>query len=89
MPQLVLACWLDTLEFANRVEWLGIGVNGSRNAAPSVEGRELSEALLKVVVGGSEAARMKQKAKDLADISGRAGGRKKACERILQILEST
>lgn len=89
MPQVVLPCWLDTLEFANRVEWLGIGVYGSRSATPSVEGQELSQALMKVLGNGIEAARIKQKAKKLADISGKVGGRKKAFEKIVEILESS
>ena len=89
MPQVVLPCWLDTLEFANRVEWLGIGVYGSRSATPSVEGQELSQALMKVLGDGIEAAQIKQQAKELADISGKVGGRKKAFEKIIEILKSS
>ena len=87
MPQVVLPCWLDTLEFANRVEWLGVGVYGSRSATPSVEGQELSQALMKVLGDGIEAAQMKQRAKELAYISGKVGGRKKAFEKIVEILK--
>ncbi|KAI9744296.1 MAG: hypothetical protein M1818_002448 [Claussenomyces sp. TS43310] len=87
VPHVVLPCWLDTLEFANRVEWLGIGVYGSRSATPSVEGHELSHALMKVLGGGIEAAQMKRKARELAHVSGKVGGRKKASRKILEILE--
>ena len=89
MPQVVLPCWLDTLEFANRVEWLGIGVYGSRSAAPSVESQELSQALLKVLGDGVEAVQLKQRAKELAEISGKVGGRKKAFDKIIEILEGS
>jgi UDP:flavonoid glycosyltransferase YjiC (YdhE family) len=89
VPQVILPCWLDTLEFANRVEWLGIGVYGSRSATPGVEGQELSQALIKVVGSGIEAAQMKQKAKELATISGHVGGRKKAFKKIIEILENS
>ena len=89
MPQVILPCWLDTLEFANRVEWLGIGVYGSRTAAPSIEKQEFSQALTKVLGDGIEATQMKQKAKELADISGKVGGRKKAFKKITEILEGS
>lgn len=89
VPQVILPCWLDTLDFANRVEWLGIGVYGSRSAAPSVEARELSQALFKVLGHTPEASRMKEKARELVAISARPGGRKKACKKIIEFLEST
>jgi UDP:flavonoid glycosyltransferase YjiC (YdhE family) len=89
VPQVVIPCWLDTLEFANRVEWLGIGVYGSRSATPSVEGQELSQALLKVLGDGVEATQTKEKAKQLAAVSGKVGGRKAAFDKIIEILESS
>ncbi len=89
VPQIILPCWLDTLDFANRVEWLGVGVWGSRTAAPSVEAEELSKALLKVLGPSTEASRMKEKARELATTSARPGGRKKACEKLIEILESS
>ncbi|KAK0120064.1 hypothetical protein ONS95_011477 [Cadophora gregata] len=89
VPQIVLPCWLDTLDFANRVEWLGIGVYGSRNTAPNVEGLELSRAFLKVLDDSNEASQMASRARELADISGKVGGRKRACEKIVELLESS
>jgi UDP:flavonoid glycosyltransferase YjiC (YdhE family) len=88
VPQIVLPCWLDTLEFANRVEYLGIGVYGSRTAAPRVDAWELSRALIKVLGDSDEAIMMNQKAKKLAVICGKVGGRVKACEKIIEILET-
>jgi UDP:flavonoid glycosyltransferase YjiC (YdhE family) len=85
----IVPCWLDTLDFGNRVEWLGIGVHGSRRSAPSVESRELSRALLKVLGDTTEALRMKQKARELARITGNIGGRKKACDKIVELLEQS
>lgn len=49
VPQVVLPQWLDTYDCATRVEWLGIGVNGSRKAAPGIESKEFSKALLHVL----------------------------------------
>lgn len=87
VPQVVLPCWLDTLDFANKVEWLGIGVYGSRKAAPGVEATEFSRALLRILDDGEEASRMSVKAKELAVIAGKVGGRKKASEKIIELLE--
>jgi hypothetical protein len=87
VPQIILPCWLDTFEFANRVEYLGIGIYRSRTAAPRVEAGEVSRALMRVLGDGEEALSMMQKAKQLAEISGRVGGRVKACEKIVELLE--
>jgi len=89
VPQVVVPCWLDTIDFANRVEWLGIGVHGSRRAAPSVKSEELSSALLRVLGDTPNANRMKEKARELAEITGRIGGRSKACEKIIELLEKS
>ena len=89
MPQVVLPCWLDTFDFANRAEYLGIGVYGSRNSAPRVNSVELSSALMRVMGNGEEATRLKAKAKDLAVVAGKIGGRVKACEKIIEILETS
>lgn len=83
----MLPCWLDTFEFANRVEYLGIGIYGSRSSAPRVEAGELSRALMRVLSGGEESVRMKAKAAELMEISGRVGGRVKAYEKIVEFLE--
>lgn len=44
-PQVVLPQWLDTYDCATRVEWLGIGVHGSRKTAPGIDAEELSQAM--------------------------------------------
>jgi UDP:flavonoid glycosyltransferase YjiC (YdhE family) len=87
IPQIILPCWFDTFEFANRVEWLGIGIYGSRTAAPRVDAWELSRALIRVLGDGDEAVQMNQRARELAALCGRYGGRLKACEKIIEILE--
>jgi hypothetical protein len=38
---------------------------------------------------GEEATRLKAKAKELAETAGKLGGRVKACERIIEILETS
>ena len=57
---------------------------GNRTAAPRAEAAEFSEALMKVVGGGEEARSMVRKAQELAAICDKAGGRKIACQKILE-----
>jgi UDP:flavonoid glycosyltransferase YjiC (YdhE family) len=80
---------MDTFDFANRVEYLGIGVYGSRNTSPRVEAVELSKALMRVMGHGKEASLMKTKARKLAEIIGQVGGRVRACDKIVEILEAS
>lgn len=42
---------------------------------------------MRVLDDGEEASRMKKKATQLAEISGRVGGRVKACEKIVELLD--
>ncbi|KAJ5520442.1 UDP-glucuronosyl/UDP-glucosyltransferase [Penicillium fimorum] len=49
VPQVVLPQWFDTYDCPSRVEWLGIGLHGSRNVAPKINGSVLSSALLRVL----------------------------------------
>jgi len=42
--------------------------------------------LLRVLGDGPEARRITEKARYLAEVTGKYGGRKKACEKIVQLL---
>ncbi|OJI99004.1 hypothetical protein ASPVEDRAFT_97195, partial [Aspergillus versicolor CBS 583.65] len=49
VAQVVCPVWLDTYDFAARVEFLGVGVRGNAVAAPGVEGGELGRAICLVM----------------------------------------
>ncbi|KAI9641699.1 hypothetical protein NHQ30_009555 [Ciborinia camelliae] len=66
IPQVVLPMWIDLYDFAVRVEYLGVGLWGSRKAAPNWTARELSSALLQVVGDGEEAVSMRKKALEIS-----------------------
>jgi UDP:flavonoid glycosyltransferase YjiC (YdhE family) len=85
VPQIVLPVWIDTYDFATRVEYLQIGVWGSRNAAPRVEAEELGIALVKVIDSDSSAA-MAAKAKAIAPT--KREGREVATEKIIELLNA-
>ncbi|KAF7541495.1 hypothetical protein G7054_g581 [Neopestalotiopsis clavispora] len=89
VPQIVLAMWYDTFDYATRVEYLGIGVYGNRHkghscvidnenyVAPNlIDGEEFGAALLKTIgreKGDADA--MRQKAKQLGEVCRKSGGR--------------
>lgn len=89
VPQVVLAMWYDTFDYATRVEYLGIGVYGNRHkghscvidnenyVAPNlIDGEEFGAALLKTIgreKGDADA--MRQKTKQLGEVCRKSGGR--------------
>ncbi|KAI9713657.1 MAG: hypothetical protein M1812_006629 [Candelaria pacifica] len=86
VPQIILPMWLDLYDFAERAEYLGVGLMGNRRAAPTVDPVELSDVLLTVVgqEGKEETSiAMRDRAKVLAKIAQQKGGRGLACEAIL------
>lgn len=87
VPQIILPVWIDTYDFATRVEFLGVGTWGSHTAAPRVEASELGRALVKVV-DSSESAGMRQKAKAISEPLRKVEGRVVACEKMIEILQS-
>ncbi|KNG84909.1 diacylglycerol acyltransferase family [Aspergillus nomiae NRRL 13137] len=81
VPHVVLPAWQDCYENAARAEWLGIGVYGNKTQAPNINGRELSNALLKVMSDCS----YKEKALDLAKLCQKKEGRVAGAEKIVEL----
>lgn len=77
--------WADTYDYANLVEWLGIGAWANRETAPFTNGKELGEKLLTVCGEGKEAAAMKEKAKQLSEIYHQSPGRETAAREIARL----
>ncbi|KAM7216740.1 Glycosyltransferase sdnJ [Rhypophila decipiens] len=96
IPQIVLAMWYDTFDYATRVEYLGIGAYGNREkgrscvvdndnyVAPNlVDGEEFGAALLRVVGQNKEdleAEAIKKKAAELGEVCRRSGGRVRSAD---------
>ena len=68
VPQILLPMWADCYEFANRVEWLGIGVWASKAAPLNWTKEDLSSAFLRVLGNNEEAESMRMKARQLGKI---------------------
>lgn len=83
VPHVVCPVWLDTYDFATRVEHLGIGLWANRGRAPDVDGASLGRAL-EEVIGGAGAEERRTKARKLAKIVGGVdAGRKFAANRVM------
>ncbi|KAF3484013.1 diacylglycerol o-acyltransferase [Arthroderma uncinatum] len=72
VPHVVLPSWTDCYEYAQRVEYHGIGRIGARKQVPQVEASELSRELL-TVLDGEETKSIKRKAQELAAICKEKG----------------
>ncbi|KAK4450019.1 family 1 glycosyltransferase [Podospora aff. communis PSN243] len=87
VPQVVLPPWLDCYDFASRVELLGLGRWGSRQARPRWKADELREALVDVVVGRRE--KFASRCKELAEICrNEMGGRTAAAREVLDLVKN-
>jgi hypothetical protein len=87
VPHIVLPPWWDCYEFAARVEYLGIGIYGSRKSktAPECDASELAEALKTLTdEGNANGKQMRERAKKLAETCNAYGGRATAANKILE-----
>lgn len=75
---------MDTYDFANRAEYLGIGIWGNKRAKPGCRVDELGSALVNVLMG-PRSTEMKHKATELARLcAANGGGRAMAARAILE-----
>ncbi|KAJ6146040.1 hypothetical protein N7497_008022 [Penicillium chrysogenum] len=80
VPQVILPQWFDTYDCPVRVEWLGIGLHGSRNVAPKINGLELCLALLRVL----KDKEIQRRARAIGDLCKTTEGRVVAHDQIVQ-----
>ncbi|TFK37242.1 hypothetical protein BDQ12DRAFT_705923 [Crucibulum laeve] len=82
IPHVILPRWFDCYDYANRAEYLGIGIYGNKTAAPGANALEFAAALIKVITPGSTYI---SKAKELSNVcENKCGGRELAATRILK-----
>ena len=92
VPQVICPLWLDCLDYAARVEWLGIGIDANRKIGYPVEARELGLAMATAVGYPGYFAlsdSMHERARELAESSRKHGGSGAAAEKVLEILNET
>ncbi|KAM3446730.1 hypothetical protein MY3296_009399 [Beauveria thailandica] len=86
VPQIVLPVWLDTYDFARRVEYFGIGKIGNYHHAPQCSKSELAPILLEVVLGKTAKAIRQNAAEMAATCSVNGPGCEIAARGILGLL---
>ncbi|KAM3547043.1 hypothetical protein ARSEF1564_000084 [Beauveria bassiana] len=86
VPQIVLPVWLDTYDFARRVEYFGVGKIGNYHHAPQCSKTELAPILLEVVLGKSAKAMRQKAAEMVAACSANGPGCEIAARGILNLL---
>ena len=90
VPQVICPLWLDCLDYAARVEWLGIGIDANRKVGYPIEAVELGLAMAKVVGHPGHFAlsdSMCARAREIAESSQRYGGSRAAADKVLDILK--
>ncbi|CZR69812.1 uncharacterized protein PAC_19712 [Phialocephala subalpina] len=85
VPQIILPLWVDLYDYATRVEYLGIGAFGNPASAPNWTSQELSSSFSRVLDSGEESVRIGKKARDLGELSRKAGGKFRAAKEISKL----
>ena len=87
LPQIILAQWYDLYDMAIRAEYRGIGIYGNRNVAPDIEAVEFGTAIWRLVRPGEELEGFRTRAKAVAEVCRKAGGKRTAVDKLLEIIE--
>ena len=72
---------------AVRAEYRGIGIYGNKNVAPDIEAVEFGTAVSRLVRPGKESEVFKMRAKVVAEACRKAGGRRTAVDKLIEIIE--
>jgi len=89
VSQIILPQWFDTFDFAQRVEYLGVGIYGSRSTVPKITSDELGQALITITDEKDERGReIARKAEELGKQIRRCyRGREAAADKIIELAE--
>ena len=68
VPHIVLPVWFDTYDYAQRAEFLNIGIFGNQTCTPEVCAEELGRALVRITGDSGEASKFRASAKRLKEI---------------------
>ncbi|KAL6706947.1 hypothetical protein ACN47E_004897 [Coniothyrium glycines] len=83
VQHIVCPVWLDTYDFATRVEYLGIGLWANRKHAPDVDGASLEIAIEDATTGFGAERRLKEAQRLAKVVGGVNAGREFAANRVL------
>ena len=88
IPQVIIPLWMDLYNYAQMAEDIGVGVYATRGTAPQWTVEGLRDPFLRVLDGGKESLRIRQKARELGDIAQKEPGRYVAARVIARLAES-
>ena len=86
LPQIILAQWYDLYDMAVRAEYRGIGIYGNKKVAPDIEAVEFGAAVARLIQSGNESEGFRTRAKAVAEACRKAGGRKAAVDKLVEIM---
>ena len=72
---------------AARAEYLGIGIYGNKRFAPDIEAVEFGTAVARLVLPGKESDWFRTRAKAVAEACRKAGGKKTAVDKLVEIID--
>ena len=72
---------------AVRAEYRGIGIYGNKNVAPDIEAVEFGTAVSRLVRPGKESEGFKTRARVVAEACRKAGGKRTAVDKLIEIIE--
>ena len=87
LPQIILAQWYDLYNMAVRVEYLGIGIYGNKRVVPGIEAVEFGAVVARLVGSGKESGEFKARAKTVAEACRNAGGKRRAVDKLIEIID--
>ena len=73
---------------AVRAEYRGIGIYGNKNVAPDIEAVEFGTAVARLVQPGKESEGFRTRAKAVAEACRKAGGKRTAVDKLIEIIEA-
>ena len=88
LPQVILAQWYDLYDMAVRAEYRGIGIYGNKKVAPDIEAVEFGAAVARLVLPGKESEGFRTRAKAIAEACRRAGGKRAAVDKLMDIIDN-
>lgn len=83
----MLAQWYDLYDMAVRAEYRGIGIYGNKKAAPDIEEFEFGAAVSRLLRPGEELEGFRMRAKTVAEACRNGGGKKRAVDKLLEIID--
>ena len=72
---------------AVRAEYLGIGIYGNKSVAPGIEAAKFGMAVARLIQPGKKSEGFRTRAKAIAEACRKAGGKKTAVDKLIEIID--